>query len=121
MPPAGSRKPARESNSKPTGPHRRLFNFLVLFVGIAAGCGFVVLLTKIDDRVAVPEDLADFGGFQVLGCVSPAATMGVPVSFQVQHGRFALAAGGLATMFALFFLTAPNLSALPGKILMRLG
>ncbi len=112
---------APEVPAKPAGPMRRLFNFLVLVVGVAAGSGFVILLTKIDDRVAVPEDLSDFGGFQVLGCVSPATAMGVPVSFQAQHSRFVLAACGLVTIFALFFLTAPNLSALPGKILMRVG
>jgi polysaccharide chain length determinant protein (PEP-CTERM system associated) len=112
---------APEVPAEPAGPARRLFNLLVLLVGIGAGCGFVVLLTKIDDRVAVPEDLHEFGGFKVLGCVSPVLSMVVPLTFKERHGRFMTAAGALAGMFILFLLVAPNLSALPGKIAMRLG
>ena len=112
---------APEIPAEPAGPQRRLFNLLVLLVGIGAGCGFVVLLTKVDDRVAVPDDLHDLGGFKVLGCISPVMSLAVPVSFKQQHGAFIAATGALAGMFMLFMVTAPNLSALPAKIAMRLA
>ena len=110
-----------EEPSFPTGPKRRIFNTINAILGIFAGCGFVILIAKLEDCVTMPEDLAEFGDLPVLGCISTAITLGVPEPFLKRHRQFTLAATGLVIVAVFTIAMAPNLSTLPQRIAARIS
>jgi len=97
--------PARAS-----GPKRVLFNTLVLIFGLGAGIGFVVLMTRVEDRVATPEDLDQISEYPILGCVSTVITAARRLQLRHDMRRFAGATVGLAAVFVLLLLSSPNFS-----------
>jgi polysaccharide chain length determinant protein (PEP-CTERM system associated) len=106
---------APEVPARATGPKRALFNTLVLIFGIGAGVGFVVLLTKVEDRVATPEDLDLLGEYPILGCVSTVITAARQSMLRREMKRFAGATVGLAVLFLVLLASSPNFSAVLHK------
>jgi polysaccharide chain length determinant protein (PEP-CTERM system associated) len=105
-----------ELPARPAGPMRAVFNTIVLVLGIAAGIGFVILMTEVDDSVATPDDLAAMGNFPVLGCVSNVAALDRRVLWGRGADKFNLAATALAGMFVLVLVSGPNLSGITQKM-----
>ncbi len=110
-----------EEPALPAGPMRRVFNFVVLIIGVAGGGGFVILLARLEDCVTVPEDLAQFIDHAVLGCISSAVTLTSLQPFFTRHRKFLMASGGLAAMALIFVASAPNFSTIPSAIATRLS
>lgn len=107
---------APEVPARPAGPMRALFNSLVFFLAVGAGIGFAILLAKLEDRVATPEDLFDFGDHRVLGCVSTVVTETRRLATLHDLKRFGAAMAGLAVVFLLLLAAAPNFSSILRKI-----
>jgi hypothetical protein len=101
---------APELPAVPSGPKRALLNALVLLLGLVAGCGAVVLLSRIDDHVVTVEDLAAFPNSTVLGCVSARATGLLNKWFGPRPGAFGLVTGALLATFTFIMVSPPNLS-----------
>jgi polysaccharide chain length determinant protein (PEP-CTERM system associated) len=101
---------APEVPALPSGPPRTLLNTLVLIMGLAGGCGFVILLSQVDNRITSADDLSSYVGSRVLGCVSLTEVLQTTDTEQLR--RFGYATLGLILIFALILLIQPNFSAL---------
>jgi len=108
---------APEVAARASGPHRELLNTLVLFAGIIAAGGFILLLTKIDDRIGSMDDLLAFGEGRMLGSVTAVAIAPLRSALRPRPDRFGWAAAGLIALFGVILLTQPNLSALTKSIM----
>jgi len=108
---------APEVPARPSGPHREILNTLVLIAGILAAGGFVLLLTKIDERVLTMEDLATFIDSRTLGSVTAVAVAPLREALARRPDRFGWAAMGLVVLFAVVLLAQPNISGLARSIM----
>ncbi|MHB1207067.1 MAG: XrtA system polysaccharide chain length determinant [Rhodospirillaceae bacterium] len=109
---------APELPSRPSGPPRTPLNIAVLFIGLVAGAGSIVLLAKIINRVSTIGDLADFPRARLLGSVSEFEPPSPKNWFRRWFGAYGFASLGLIAVFAIVLVTHPNLSSLlqTGKI-----
>jgi polysaccharide chain length determinant protein (PEP-CTERM system associated) len=103
---------APEVPARASGPKRAIFNTLVLFFGLGAGMGFVILLAKVEDRVATPDDLHQLGDYPILGCVSTVLTAARKIALRHELQRFAGATAGLAIAFVILLFASPNFSGI---------
>jgi len=108
---------APELPARPSGPPRQLFNVFILFAGIAAAGGFILLLTKIEDRVATVNDLAQFANVRTLGSVSSIAQAPPTPVFSGRMDKFTWATAGLVVLFGLILVIQPNFSGLTRAVL----
>jgi len=108
---------APEIPARPIGPKRSLLNTGVFLAGLIAAGGFIFLLTKIDDRVITPGDLAAFPQGRLLGSVTAVVTEPRSTSMNGRFGNFGWAAAGLAVIFGIILLAHPNLSGLTKAIM----
>jgi polysaccharide chain length determinant protein (PEP-CTERM system associated) len=108
---------APELPARPSGPHRELLNVAVFIAGLMAAAGFIILLTKIDDRVSAVGDLDDFGDVRTLGSVSAVAQEPFRLIFNRKLDNFGWAAAGLVILFGLVLFIQPNFSMLAKSIL----
>jgi hypothetical protein len=110
-----------EEPALPTGPKRRIFNIAAFILGIAAGCGLVIVMAKLQDCVTTPDDLAEFTDHIVLGTVSKATTLALPLPFYKRHAGFTWGTASLAFTGFISIALAPNFSTIPGAIMIRLA
>ena len=64
-----------EESATPDGPPRRILNAAVFVASLLAGCGFIIVLVRLEDYVTMPEELDIFSGHHVFGCISDAVTL----------------------------------------------
>ena len=112
---------APELPARPAGPKRTIFNTIVLVLGLAAGAGFVVLLTTVEDHVATTEDLAEIANIPILGSVSTVAALDRREISERTPDRFKFAAAGLAAVFAFVIAVGPNFSSIADRFSMWLS
>jgi len=106
---------APELPATPAGPKRTIFNTIVLILGLAAGAGFVVLLTTIEDQVATPDDLAAIANIPLLGSVSTVPALEQRAISERKPDRFKYAAAGLAVAFLFVVTVGPNFSSIADR------
>ncbi|TAL03136.1 MAG: hypothetical protein EPO08_04955 [Rhodospirillaceae bacterium] len=107
---------APEESATPDGPPRRIFNVAVFLAGLLAGCGFVIVLVRLEDYVTMPEELDVFSGHHVFGCISDAVTLAPNEVFFKREAKFSVATATLFIAFLIMVAIAPNLSWIAGKI-----
>lgn len=83
----------------PVSPRRILLNTLVLFLGIGAGVGIVLLVSQMDPVIYSRRDLLRLAALPVLGTVSWSETAKANGSFVDGNRYFFLALSGLALVF----------------------
>jgi polysaccharide chain length determinant protein (PEP-CTERM system associated) len=104
-----------EQPALPDGPPRRLFNAAIFVLGLGLGCGFVIVLVRLEDYVSIPEDLSVFEGHHVFGCISDAPPLVPQEMFFKRERKFSLMTGSLVFLFLIMVAIAPNVSAIAGR------
>ena len=112
---------APELPARPTGPKRTIFNTIVLILGIAAGAGFVVLLTTIEDHVATADDLAEIANVPILGSISTVTSLERREAAERKPDRFKFAAAGLVAVFLFVVVVGPNFASVADRFSMWLS
>ena len=112
---------APELPARPSGPKRTIFNTIVLILGLAAGAGFVVLLTTVEDHVATTDDLAEIANVPILGSISSVTTLERRELAERRPDRFKFAAAGLVAAFLFVIAVGPNLTSIADRFTMWLS